>query len=316
MKDNKNNIEIAGQTIPLRALSGLSLKGLWAELIVGYNIYEFSFLGQEMILLESKKGIMSSPRSLAKISERLSEIKSMPCVFMFDTVKTFERDRLVTANVYFVVDSQYCFLPTLLINRKTSSTKSPSLFTPATQRLVLFHLQKRNLNRLSIADISKAIGLSYPTVAKSISHLEQIKVIESDVDENGTKAIKFRYDGRELWDKVQPYLVNPVKKIVFANTMIGIGFIGGINALSHYSMLRPDEVATRVMTAEEYKNEISESVKISDFDGIQPIEIWKYRPITTNEDYVDRLSLALSLRDDHDPRVEKEIENMINEMPW
>ena len=31
-------------------------------------------------------------------------------------------------------------------------------------------------------------------------------------------------------------------------------------------------------------------------------------------EYVDRLSLYLSLRDDNDPRVEKELENIINEI--
>lgn len=33
-------------------------------------------------------------------------------------------------------------------------------------------------------------------------------------------------------------------------------------------------------------------------------------------EWVDRLSLALSLAGDHDPRVEKEVERMLEEIKW
>jgi len=49
------------------------------------------------------------------------------------------------------------------------------------------------------------------------------------------------------------------------------------------------------------------------------IETWKYPPITPakfDSDWVDRLSLALTLQDDPDPRVEKEVERLINDTPW
>ena len=46
------------------------------------------------------------------------------------------------------------------------------------------------------------------------------------------------------------------------------------------------------------------------------IEIWKYSPEMKigQQGYVDRLSLYLSLREDKDPRVEKELENIIREI--
>ena len=57
----------------------------------------------------------------------------------------------------------------------------------------------------------------------------------------------------------------------------------------------------------------------NDYDGDIVIEVWKYPPITSHETkpmFVDRLSLALSLRDDTDARVEGEVEQLINEMEW
>ena len=43
--------------------------------------------------------------------------------------------------------------------------------------------------------------------------------------------------------------------------------------------------------------------------------MWKYPPVIEKEDgFVDRLSLVLSLREDDDPRVEKEIELMTDRL--
>ena len=49
------------------------------------------------------------------------------------------------------------------------------------------------------------------------------------------------------------------------------------------------------------------------------IEVWKYPVVAllgNDNEWVDKLSLAISLRDDDDPRVEGEIERLINELKW
>ena len=60
-------------------------------------------------------------------------------------------------------------------------------------------------------------------------------------------------------------------------------------------------------------------VRPNEFDGNIIIEAWKYPPVTsigTKAEWVDRLSLAISLREDTDPRVEGEVERLINEIEW
>lgn len=316
---NIKDIILLGERITLRPFSSALLKGLWAELLVSYSLYDFSYQGQDMILLAKKGNIDVSPGTMAKISSRLESIRKKPCVFYFNSIKTYERDRLVASNVYFIVNSQYCFLPSLLINRKSVSSPTPVKFSPSTQRLILHHLQKDSLEGKSISEIAEAIGYGYPTVAKSINHLQQLGLAEGKTSFEGIKTVHFDKDGKELWLEIQPYLINPVKKRLYARNQMAEGMIGGINALSNYSMLAPDPVATRVLTEEEFKNGIeslSEEMGLNRYDGPQQIEIWKYNPIQTSTEYVDPLSLALSLQDDNDPRVEKEIENMINDMQW
>ena len=60
-------------------------------------------------------------------------------------------------------------------------------------------------------------------------------------------------------------------------------------------------------------------VRPNEFDGNIIIEAWKYPPVTAigvKAEWVDKLSLAISLREDEDPRVEGEVERLINETEW
>ena len=60
-------------------------------------------------------------------------------------------------------------------------------------------------------------------------------------------------------------------------------------------------------------------VRPNQYDGNILIEAWKYPPvfkIGTEAEWVDRLSLAVSLREDADPRVEGEVERLINDIEW
>jgi hypothetical protein len=76
-----------------------------------------------------------------------------------------------------------------------------------------------------------------------------------------------------------------------------------------------------MMTTKEYSklkaDDAFENANI--FDGNIMVEVWKYPAIRVkdaSQQYVDKLSLALSLKDDVDPRVESEVERMINELQW
>ena len=61
------------------------------------------------------------------------------------------------------------------------------------------------------------------------------------------------------------------------------------------------------------------SIPCNDIEGRYTIEIWKYptcMPHQPNTKIVDKLSLYLSMKDDPDARIEKELEELIENMPW
>ena len=90
--------------------------------------------------------------------------------------------------------------------------------------------------------------------------------------------------------------------------------VSGINALAAYTMLNPEAMQTYAIEEAEYRE--LEKVKAfagqNGLEGAIQIEVWRYPAVPVKEGYADPISLALTLRDDHDPRVEKEIERLVN----
>ena len=306
-------ITIAGQQIELRNLSKQDQKGLWLELIANFKMMQFDFNGQVMLLLVAKGEMDYTNVQRRKISERIESVKHIPAVFYFDNLLTYERDRLVEQGVYFVVADKFAFVPTLIINRRSTKSEIKELFYPSTQYILLYHLQIESLDGLSLKELEDKVPYKYKPIAKSIKQLEALGLIRLEGSRN--KKLVFELSGKELWDKASTNLIDPIKSIEYTSDVFPEGDIGGISALSHYSMLVPEDVPTRVLTAEwvrEHKYSIPE---LHSFEDTQRIEIWKYPPLDTSG-YVDKLSLYLTLKDDKDPRVEKEIEIMMNEIKW
>lgn len=306
-------ITIAGQQIELRNLSKQDQKGLWLELIANFKMMQFDFNGQVMLLLVAKGEMDYTNVQRRKISERIESIKHIPAVFYFDNLLTYERDRLVEQGVYFIVADKFAFVPTLIINRLSTKSEIKELFYPSTQYILFYHLQIESLDGLSLKELEDKVPYKYKTIAKSIKQLEALGLVR--LEGNRNKKLVFELSGKELWDKASTNLIDPIKSIEYTSDVFPEGDIGGISALSHYSMLAPEDVPTRVLTAEwvrEHKYSIPE---LHSFEDTQRIEIWKYPPSGTSG-YVDKLSLFLTLKDDNDPRVEKEIAIMMNKIKW
>lgn len=307
-----DNIIVAGKKVQLDKPASDISKNLWLGLLAGFDIYQFAMTGHQLLLLVAKESVNYSPVQRRNIAHRIEQAVHLPAVFYFDNLPTYERDRLVDKGVYFVVRDKFAFVPSLLANRRLSSIEIPSQLLPSTQYLLLIHLQSCSLNGMTLNEIAEITPYKYATLAKSAQQLSGLGLAEFKADNSRNKRLIFIPHKRELWKKSQPYLSNPIKQSGYTDEPLNRGLIGGIEALSHYSMLVGENFPTRVFTVVENKK-LKNS--LSQFEDIQRVEIWKYPPIATDE-YVDKLSLYLTLRDDNDPRVQKELEIMINEMPW
>lgn len=307
-----DNIIIAGKKVHLHKPVPEITRHLWLGLLAEFDLFQCEMNDHQLLLLVAKESANYSPVQRGNIAHRVEDAVQLPAVFYFDNLPTYERDRLVDKGVYFVVGDKFAFVPTILANRRLSKDEIPAQLLPSTQYLLLFHLQHRSLDGMTINEVAEIAPYKYATLAKSAQQLAALGLAEFKADSNRTKRLSFHSDKRELWELSLPYLTNPIKHSGYIDEPLNEGVIGGIDALSHYSMLVGEETPTRVITIDESKEL---KIKMSHLEDTQRVEIWKYQPMDDGG-YVDRLSLYLTLRDDTDPRVQKELEIMIEEMPW
>lgn len=308
-----NDIGIAGKRLPLRALKKSELRGVFTDALIGYSFFSVEFQGNPFVLLRPKRDRKLPPLQYKNVADRLEATLGMPCVFQFTQLPTFERNRLIERGVYFVVDGKYVYLPYLIVNSREGTEVDTTKLQAATQCMVLYHLQVERLDGCTLLDMEKKLPFKYVALSRAVRQLEALHLISVSEDSNRAKRISFEKNGKDLWREVEQLLQNPIKSVWYTDEPMDGGIIGGMEALSHYSNLNPDGQMTRVVTDEELKKIKSEYV-LNKADGTTRIEVWKYPPILCEDGYVDRLSLYMTLKEDKDPRVEKELEKMIEKI--
>lgn len=315
-------VVISGRPVELKERSRTQMKGISIGDSISYRFYDGDFHGVALLFAEPQ-GEVGAPRSLAITANQMSEKFGLPVVFLLSECPAYERQRLIDKNVYFVVSDKYAHLPMLVANERMRKTKQAKKLSPVAQYLLLFHLQVESLEGKTLRDIGNKVPYSYPSIALGITYLADLGVCEKVADGPKQKVIHFAEEGRRLWDKVQTMLIDPVEARMYCDEFKSdMRFpICSINALAHYTMLNPDPERMIMMSSKQLKEfeETGALVRPNEFDGDIMIEVWKYPPVSNeaaNAVWVDKLSLAISLKRDNDPRVEKEVERLINELEW
>ena len=301
----------------MRLMSRSELKGVFTDALLMFTFYDLEYMGFQFVVLESKTAVHLTPVQYKKQTSNLTAVLGTPCVMKFDQLASSARNRYIEQGVYFVVSGKYVFLPFLLINSKDSAPINKERLQPAAQYLLLYHLQRKSLEGCTLSEMEKLLPYNYLAISRAVRQLNATNLVYVDVSNNGTKRIHIEKEGKQLWKEAEPLMQNPIKSVLYADEEVTQGVVGGINALSHYSALKPERIHTKVIYEPKFRKskEAGALPDLNILDGATRIEVWKYPPVIEKEDgFVDRLSLALSLRDDNDPRVEKEIELMIDNL--
>lgn len=307
-------ISIAGKDYSLDSIEGQALRQVWVEARTAFRFYSCTFKDAELVMLEQKSSQRYTPRKLRLTAQRLYDIWGKDVVFIFEHLPYVERNRLINQDVFFVVSGKYAFLPNLLIGAREAEPTKREKLTAVAQWLLLAYLQGMDVNHKTAKELEQTTPFHYVTLTRAFRLLEGLKLCRIETGDDKFKRIVFDTDKKALFERSSKYFIHPVKQRWYCD---GIKDpkqykLAGISALSHYSALNPDGTTTIALTAEQWKNHTEDSfLDANPIDGDCCVEIWQYQPIPTDNQYVDKLSLALSLQDDHDPRVEKEVELMI-----
>ncbi|GHS90716.1 hypothetical protein FACS1894203_0060 [Bacteroidia bacterium] len=311
-------ISILGVQTELIPMQRDKLKGLNADLLLRFAYYTIVFNNNPLCIIRAKNNDSLTPLKYKSITERIEKITGMPVAVWMDALPYYERERFISQGVYFIVSDKYAFLPSLIANIKAKNVAKQSAgLTPAAQYLFLYYLLDNSNVEYTIRQLETILPYNYLAISRAVINLENLQLCKSKKDDTGTKIICFEHSRCELWENAQKYLSSPIKKILYSDSLPEGDFsISGINALSHYSHLNPEQYATMAI----WDKTFSElSMQCNEIEGNYKIEIWKYpafMPNISDNKIVDKLSLFLSLKEEPDARVEKELEILIENMSW
>jgi len=313
------SISILGIPSELIPVQRNALKGLNADMLLRFSFYSITFNGQQLCIIHTRnKEEVITPTKYKRITEQVENIVGMPVAILLDDSLIYvQRERFINQGVYFIVSDKYAFLPSLIVNAQVRKKAKLDRLTPAAQYLLLYYLSVENAkDKFTIKEMEGIIPYNYVAVARAAANLEDCELCQTEIDNTRTKHIRFVGDKRELWEKSQRYLFSPVKKILYSDSKPeGNYSVSGINALSHYSHLNPEEYETVAIWEKSFS---LIDGQYNEIEGLYKIEVWKYPTFMPNQEngFVDKLSLFLTMKNEPDPRIEKELEIMIENMKW
>lgn len=315
-------ISILGVQTELIPIQSDKLRGIIADMFLRFSFYVMEFNNQSLCVIQAKnKQDLLTPLKYKQITKQTKILVGMPVVVILDSLTYYERERLINQGVYFIISDKYAFLTSLIANvHAKKKNKNPSKLTPVAQYVLLYYLlSEESKKEYTIKDLEQIMPCNYVALARAVANLEDCKLCSSEIKDNtGIKHLRFSGNKRELWTKAQSYLSSPVKKVLYCDAIPPESnfSISGVNALSKYSHLNSEQYETRAIWDKLFN---PSGAQFNEVEGLCKIEIWKYpttMPSFSNHNVVDKLSLYLSMKDEPDARIEKELEIMIEEMKW
>lgn len=314
-------IKISDIDVELSPMRQEYLHGLNMLSLMRFSYYHGVFNDKEMCFLLPKENTELTPSRCRSHADRIGEALDMPVVFILQPTQYINRKRLIEQEVYFVISNKYAFLPMLFLNslKRTRKHKKGTTLSPAAQYILLYYLQSQIGPVCTIKDFLKVVPFSYQSIGRALMNLENFGLCRSEIIPNIEKRISFINDKRSLWVSALKYMRNPVKRVAYTDDALPVAttIISGLTALSHYSHLNPERRQTVAIYDKDYGKIFKDIPNIYEDEGNTRIEGWIYPPeMFPSSGYVDRLSLYLSLQAIPDARVEKELEIIIEKMPW
>lgn len=276
-----------------------------------YEIDEAIVSNNRFIVMRPIGDLPTLP-AMKKHIEKIQKIDDVPVAFYLKNLSDFRRKGMLESNIPFMTEKQV-FLPfigTLLMEEKNNALYKEK-FMFSTQQLFLMYLYNRQ-NKLYVANVGKKLPYSAMTLSRAVKQLEASDLFLVYKD-GVNKVIESKYDRRELFERAKPFLLDPVRKYGYIEkSRIDENMVlASESALAKNSMLNPSKLITYAI--DEQKMDINQMEnELVDPNKQIRLELWGYDPKLFSDDNVaDVLSVALSLREIVDERIEEAIDECI-----
>jgi hypothetical protein len=320
MNDVKKYLKDAlGVEPEINPLKAEKLKILPVYITSEYSIQRIKLYHQDLLLVFVKNNFTTD--RLRKHLDTIKDAFNTNTVAVISQLEAYKRLRLIEKKVSFIIPGKQMYLPDLLIDLKEfgiKPKKQPQAMQPATQLLLLYHMQVEQMEGINLKGIAKKLWYDAATITRAAYYLHNIGLCTLQGLKD--KSLHFECTNEELWEKAEPMMNNPVKKTLYYSGWINDDnlYKSNINALAKYSDLNDDVIEyyavkpgyTRLMGGVNLKN-------TGPLEGNICIEEWKYNPyLLTKTEFVDPLSLYLCFRNKPDERIEMALEQIIKNIVW
>ncbi len=298
-----------------------------------YDVKRLAFLNRTVHLLLPKAGRRKpTPADVATQMQLIRRAFGVDFAFVFADLVPYERSRFIQERVPFIVPRRQTYLPQYVVdimeranaskNRHVWADEPEPLSGPA-QVLLLFNLQRADhVGEWSLREWARTLGYSTMTATRICDELARCGLCQTETVGKRVTLV-FDKDRHALWERSLPFLRSPVKRTGFAMRAEFAQLEwchAGVSALSRYTLLDEGRTPVYAMSASDYRRAVLDKQVTEqayrDNDSLI-IEQWRYRPnVLTQDRVVDRLSLYLSLRGEHDERVDAALQELLKGVKW
>ena len=281
-----------------------------------YDSQKVSLNGQKAVFLYPKTEL-EQVETLKKHLERVKKVADCPVILVLAQITARQKEYLLREKIAFIVDGKQIYLPFMaayLQERCDAEKSDREEILPSAQMLLLYFIYE-GAKELSTSQAAKNLDLTPTSISRASKQLEGMGFLRSR--KIGVQKILFSENSaKELFYKAEKVLLNPVKRTVYVpceevKTEL---LESGYSALAEYSMLNAPSV--RCYASEKVSQwNYCMTKDLQDSNSQVTVEMWRYDPRKlSKEKMVDGLSLALSLKEDADERVEEAVEEMLNNL--
>lgn len=253
---------------------------------------------------------------LKRIFAQISKRVDIPVVLASNNIDARQRKALVQQGIPFTVPDKQAYLPFLGLVAATKAEKRAlgDRLSPSSQASLVAIIANPMIR--TAADLIQVTNLTKSSISRALDELSARKLIDKSKD---GRSVVFSYDKGEnaLLRAAMPYLATPVLRTVFAKKTHELNALpdAGESALAARSMLTYPKVAQKAVARNAFKKHSYKEVLEGELsnDEVLEIQIWSYDPLGAGLDTIDNVSLALSLVDEQDERIDGELNALFHE---
>lgn len=312
-----DNMEYLNKVLGVKVIyKDVEFKHLPNFIATRYRLQLVSMNEQKIIFLYPKTEL-EQIELLKKHIARIQKNENLPVVLVLKELSFRQREYLLREKIPFVVDGKQIYLPFMAVylQERCSAEKIPREEILPSAQMLLLHFIYGGAQELSTSQAAKDLELTPTSISRASRQLKEMGLLH--IRKVGVQRIMQSEESpKTLFQKAGDKLLNPIKRTVYIpKKYVGTDLLeSGYSALAEYSMLNEPNVrcyaAERISQWKDFTTNSLQNSKVQ-----VAVEMWRYNPRKlSTRNTVDELSLALTLREDADERVEEAVEEMLNKL--